>query len=137
MLYLIVIGAVIASIFWLTQRSGRPSRALPAPVRPPASPPSPQPLSSGSGSDRSVVARLLYGPDCGPGWLRLSPTQLVFSTDSGRVLVIERFDVNGVSVSYDLPDRTVARPALVVSAPPDVHYFEVPEPEEWVRLLSR
>lgn len=131
MLYLVVIGAVIASIFWLTQRGSRRSaRVLPMPA---SLPPSPVP---GDVGDRSAPARLLYGPDSGSGWLRLSATQLLFTTDAGRVLAVERFDINGVSVSRDLPDRTVARPALVVSTTADVHYFDVPEPEEWVQALS-
>lgn len=79
---------------------------------------------------------LAYGPDAGPGTLTLSPSQLVFVADSGRVLTLERLDIVGASQTRDLPDRTVARPVLVVSTPTETWFFAVRAPSDWLHLLT-
>jgi hypothetical protein len=93
-----------------------------------------------SGEDVSPVlrrsrARMLFGAESGPGWLTLYSTQLVFTAHSGRVVVIERMDIHGVTTSQDLPDRSVARPALVVASSAETFYFEVDEPGVWATAL--
>lgn len=81
-------------------------------------------------------ASLAYGLDRGPGWLRLSPSQLVFLADSGRVVLLDRLDVVGVGSTRELPDRTLSRDVLVVTTTDQVAYFAVTDPERWVRLLG-
>ena len=78
---------------------------------------------------------MLFGPEAGPGWLTLYTTQLVFTAHSGRVVVTERFEIHGVTTSQELPDRTVARPALVVATGAETLYFEVDDPQGWASAL--
>lgn len=126
---LLTIG--IALVFWLAQRRSDAHRVL---ARPPASAPVHQVSSAPVGD--AERARLLYGPEAGPGELRLTSSQLVFNADSGRLWVAERIDISGVSATRELPDRTVARPALVVIVDGEVHYFEVDEPLDWISRLQ-
>ena len=116
---LVVLAIVIATVVWSMQRIGRPQR----PALPPA-------------SSAGLPAVLAAGAEQGPGRLRLSPTQLVFTADSGRVLVIERLDIIGATTTQDLPDHHVAAPVLVVRTEADVYYFQVADPEGWVRSLT-
>lgn len=115
--YLLLIGAVVAALVWTVQRPGR-RRALP------------------QGPEVVEPAVLAFGPERGPGQLRVTPTQLVFASNAGRVLVVERLDITGVGATRDLPDRRTAAPVLVVSTDVQVYYFEVDEPGRWVRRLT-
>jgi hypothetical protein len=81
-------------------------------------------------------ATLAYGLDRGPGLLRLTPSQLIFLADSGRVVLLDRLDILGVGSTRDLPDRTLTRDVLVVTTEAQVAYFAVAEPEEWVQRLG-
>jgi hypothetical protein len=126
---LLTVGIALA--FWLSQRHSDARRRLP-------------PTTQGAGSHSVATiptpsagerARLLYGSEAGPGQLQLTSSQLVFTADSGRVWVVERIDISGVSATRELPDRTVARAALVVTASGEVHYFEVDDPLEWINRL--
>lgn len=116
--YLLLIGAVMAGVVWVVQRAG-PRRALR--------------LGSDEAGSPAVLA---YGPGRGPGTLRLTGTQLVFSSDAGRMLVIERLDLVGVGVTRDLPDRRTAAAVLVLTTLAEVLYFQVEQPEQWVRRLT-
>ena len=113
--FLLLLGAVIAAGFWVARR---------APIR------RSLPMAP------SAVAVLAYGPDAGSGRLSVTPSQLVFTADSGRVLVVERLDITGATVARDLPDRTTSAPVLVVSTEREAHYFVVDQPEFWVRRLT-
>lgn len=127
LIYLALFAAFVAAVIWGMQRFAElrsPNRLAPAPA--------PTPLPTGDHRERATLA---YGPDAGGGDLVLTPSQLVFRADSGRVLVVERFDVAGVNVSTELPDRTLTRPVLVVSAGGEVYYFAVTSPTDWVRRL--
>jgi hypothetical protein len=128
LLYLALLGAAIAGYIWVVQRL-KESRALasrPAPAQIPARP-----------ADPDEPATLAFGPDTGPGRLRLGRSQLVFTADSGRVIVIELLDITGVSASRELPDRTLVHDVLVVSAGSHVYYFMVDSPAAWERWLTR
>lgn len=115
--YLLLLAAVVAGLLWVAQRgSGR--RALP------------------SGSGLAAPAVLAFGPDRGPGRLQATATQLVFTGDAGRVLVIERLDITGVGLARDLPDRRTAAPVLVITTDAEVHYFQLDKPQAWVQLLT-
>jgi hypothetical protein len=116
---LIVLAIVIATVVWSMQRVGRSQRS----ALPPA-------------SATGQPAVLAAGADQGPGHLRLTPTQLVFTADAGRVLVIERLDITGATTTHDLPDHHAAAPVLVVRTDADVYYFLVADPEAWVRSLT-
>lgn len=138
LMYAALLAAGVAMAFWLMQ-SRQDNRRRDG-------------ISAGTGSAHAATAgaadgddispvqrrsraRMLYGHEAGPGWLTLYTTQLVFTAQSGRVVVIERFDINGVTTSSDLPDRTVARPALVVAAGGETLYFEVDDPAAWAAAL--
>ncbi len=121
LLYLILFAVVVAGVVWGLQRIGELRRA---PARTPI-----------AGGDHAERASLAYGPDSGAGELRLTPSQLIFRSDAGRVLVIERLDLVGVAVSRDLPDRTLSAPVLVVTASGDAYYFAVAAPAEWAKRL--
>lgn len=138
LMYAAVLAAGIAVAFWLTQSrndarrrgglgdGGAPGLSASEAVSP--------------GDDVSPVqrrsrARMLFGPEAGPGWLTLYTTQLVFTAHSGRVVVTERFEIHGVTTSQELPDRTVARPALVVATGAETLYFEVDDPQGWASAL--
>ena len=123
--YLIALGAAIAVVVWSLQRvRGRPA-ALAGSQRPAI------PRADLEGS-----AVLAYGNERGPGILRATPSQVVFAADSGRVLVIERLDITGVTTTHELPDRHAASPMLAISAGEEVHYFLVDEPDQWLRRLT-
>lgn len=116
LLYLVVIGAVIAGLLWAAQRP-RGRRPLPGPAE-------------------GAPAVLVFGPECGAGRLRATSTQLIFEAASGRVVVIERIDITGVGLTRDLPDRATAAPVLVVSTAGEVLYFGVEDAAAWVRRLT-
>ena len=138
LLYVAMVAAGIAVAFWLMQSRKDHRESLTKGARPAASAGSVG--HGGSADDISPVqrrsrARMIYGPEAGPGWLTLYPTQLVFTAHSGRVVVVERIAIHGVTTSQELPDRTVARPALVVATTADSHYFEVDDPADWATAL--
>lgn len=116
---LIVLAIVIATVVWSMQRIGRERRR----ALPPSSP-------------TGQPAVLAVGADQGPGHIRLTPTQLVFTADTGRVLVVERLDIVGATTTHELPDHHAAAAVLVVRTDTDVHYFLVDDPEDWVRALT-
>lgn len=114
--------AVLAAAVYVTMRliSGVGSRpALPA-------------TSSGEFQEQAALAA---GPDRGFGTLRLTPSQLVFIGNSGRVLSLERIDITGVTCTTALPDHDAAKPVLAVATRDSVHYFAVDRPQEWERRL--
>ena len=80
-------------------------------------------------------ATVAFGPERGSGTLRLAPSQLVFTGDSGRVMVLERIGIVGVSVTRELPDGEIARPVLAVTTRTETYYFAVAEPEQWAKRL--
>lgn len=131
LVYVGLLAMGVALVFWLAQRRSDARRVLSAP---PVSAPIHHVSTARAGE--SERARLLYGPEAGPGELRLTSSQLIFSADSGRVWIAERIDISGVSATRDLPDRTVARAALVVIVDSEVHYFEVDEPLDWISRLQ-
>jgi hypothetical protein len=89
-----------------------------------------------SATDRESDAVMVLGPEPGPGRLRLAATQLVFTAASQRVAVLERADITGVSTSVELPDRRLAKPALVVVAAGEAWYLVVPDADRWCRDLT-
>jgi hypothetical protein len=117
-----MIGIVVAGVIWGFQRLRY--RFGPPPALPPA---------TGDLAERAILA---YGPESGPGVLRLSPSQLVFTADSGRVLAIERLDVVGVGSTRDLPDRTLTQPVLAITTRADTYFFAVGSPADWERRLT-
>ena len=87
-------------------------------------------------AQKQEAAAIAYGPDRGYGILRLTPSQLVFAANSGRVLTIERLDITGATVTKNLPDRESAQPMLAVSTRDAMYYFSVNDPLAWeLRLL--
>ena len=138
LLYLALIAAGVAAAFWLmqTRQDARRHRITGGPTtHPPSGHAHAATAEDVSPVQRRSRARMLYGPESGPGWLTLYSTQLVFTAQSGRVLPIERIDIHGVTTSQELPDRTVARPALVVATSAETHYFEVDDPSAWATAL--
>lgn len=94
---------------------------------------SPRPaLASGEYQEPAAIAS---GPERGFGTLRLTPSQLVFLANSGRVVTVERLDITGVSSTRMLPDHEAAKPVLVVSTPGQVYYFSVDDPVRWEQRL--
>lgn len=89
-------------------------------------------LASGEYQEPAAIAS---GPDRGFGTLRLTPSQLIFLANSGRVLTIERIDITGVTRTQMLPDHETLKPVLVVSAHGEVYYFSVDDPVRWERRL--
>ncbi len=85
--------------------------------------------------DFEQAAAIATGPDKGLGVLRLTPSQLIFASGSGRIITIERFDITGVSATTHLPDRESAKPVLAVTTPERSHYFAVDDPAAWERRL--
>lgn len=90
------------------------------------------PLASGEFQEPAAIAS---GPDRGFGTLRLTPTQLVFLGNSGRVLTVERIDITGVTRTTLLPDHDTAKEVLAVSTTSAVHYFSVDDPRAWEHRL--
>ena len=88
----------------------------------------------GSGEIQEPAA-IATGPDRGFGTLRLTPCQLVFLGNSGRVLTLERLDITGVTCTTALPDHDSVKPVLAVATRDGVHYFAVDRPQEWERRL--
>ncbi len=87
-------------------------------------------------ADLQEAAAIAYGPDRGYGVLRLTPSQLVFAANSGRVLTIERLDITGATVTTSLPDHESLQPVLAVSTRDAMFYFSVNDPLTWeLRLL--
>ena len=119
-----ILAVVVGGVLWLLQR-GRQTRVVAAPPPTPALP--------GGRNERCILA---HGPDRGPGSLRLSPSQLVFDGDSGRVIALERLDIVGVSTSRLLPDRTIAAEVLVVTTTTDTYFWAVAHPQQWVDDLT-
>lgn len=111
--YLVLLGMIVAGLLWAVRRA-------------------PAPAALSDGSEPAVA----YLPALGPGRLRVSVSQLVFTADNGRVLVLERLDITGATLTRDLPDRHVAAPVLAVSTSDEVHCFGVDRPDEWVRRLT-
>lgn len=81
------------------------------------------------------VAAIADGPDRGFGTLRITPSQLIFAGNSGRVTSIERLDITGVTTTTELPDHSTAKPVLAVSTSSGVAYFSVDDPEAWAQRL--
>lgn len=127
--FLAMVAVAIAFAVWAVQR-----------WRYRLGPPAPHPLllqpKPVLEADPQARATLAYGPDRGPGVLRLSPSQLIFTADSGRVLVIERLDIAGVTTTRSLPDRDVVHPVLAVTTGADAYYFAVQSPAQWERRLT-
>ncbi|MEI2715617.1 MAG: hypothetical protein V9E98_01250 [Candidatus Nanopelagicales bacterium] len=127
LLYLVILGIAVAVVIWGLQRirtrprlsTSRPAVALPAPV---------------DYREERVVAA--FGPDRGPGQLRLTASQIIFTADSGRIVTIERIDITGATETRELPDRTVARNVLAITTIHDVFYFSVTAPQDWISLLN-
>jgi hypothetical protein len=116
--YLVVLAAVIAALLWTMQRLRQGhGRSLPS-------------------GDHGAPAMIAAGPDQGPGQLLLTPTQLVFTAATGRVVVVERVDIVGATTTRELPDRHTAGPVLAVRTEGDVLYFLVDDPEAWARRLT-
>lgn len=86
-------------------------------------------------ADQQEAAAIAYGPDRGYGVLRLTPSQLVFAANSGRILTIERLDITGATVTRSLPDHESAQPVLAVSTHDGMHYFSVSDPAAWEKRL--
>jgi hypothetical protein len=117
MLVMLVVLAGAAYVMWrLVQGSARPAPAL----------------ASGEHQEPAAIAS---GPDRGFGTLRLTPTQLVFLANSGRVVTVERLDITGVTTTTVLPDHDTAKPVLAVATSSGVHYFSVDDPRAWEHRL--
>lgn len=123
---LALVGLVVAAALWAWQRWREGFAALPGPTDTRA-------LTSVLAEERVVLA---HGPDRGPGVLRLTDSQLVFTADSGRVLAIERLDLVGVTQTRTLPDRDVTRLVLAVTTPENTWYFAVHSAAQWESLLT-
>lgn len=118
-----VLGAVIYLVLRLVDASRQPSvRARPA-------------LTTLDTGEYEEPAALADGPDRGFGQLRLTPSQLIFLGNSGRVTTIERIDITGVSSTTNLPQRETAKPVLAVATREGIHYFAVDNPGAWERRL--
>lgn len=128
LLMLVAVGVAVAAVIWGLQRI----RARPMPL-PPARAAPPLPPTDGFVSERAAIA---YGPDRGSGTLQLTPSQVLFTADSGRVVAIERLDITGASVTWELPDRTVAQGVLAISTTTEVFYFAVAAPDGWISRLN-
>lgn len=86
-------------------------------------------------ADFEEAAGILEGPERGYGILRLSPSQLLFAANSGRLTAIERLDITGVTATTELPTHTTAKPVLVVTVGTEVYYFAVEDAAAWERRL--
>lgn len=125
---LALLGVAVAVAIWGIQRLRGGPRALPARSVLPRIP-----SAAELPAERTI---LVYGPEAGPGTLTLTPSQVVFTADSGRVVVVERLDITGATQSRDLPDRTVAQPVLVIATRSDTWYFATPDPARWLAALT-
>lgn len=129
--YLALLGILVAGIVYGLQRYR--SRAI-SPGSRPGGIAATTPL--GLQADIEERAAIAYGSDRGPGVLRLTPSQLVFTADSGRITVLERIAVVGATTTRALPDHDVAKPVLVVTTPAETWYIAVSDPEQWVARLT-
>lgn len=86
-------------------------------------------------ADYEEAAAVADGPDRGFGILRITPSQLLFAGNSGRMVAIERLDITGVTTTTDLPDHVSAKPVLAVTTPDAIHYFAVEDPAAWEKRL--
>lgn len=127
LLYLALLGLAVAGAVWALQRFRE---------RIPAIGSTPTPAAALSGVVAEERATCVHGVDQGPGVLRLTDSQLVFTADTGRVLVLERLDIVGVGQTPDLPGRTLARPVLAVTTTADTYYFAVRSVAHWESLLT-
>jgi hypothetical protein len=123
--YLAMIGIAVAAVVWLVQRY-RGSLSLPAS----------RSRHAVAQDEFSTPASVAYGPESGPGLLRLTPSQLVFESAAGRVVVIERLAIVGVGSTRDLPDHSVAHPVLVVTTAEQAFYFAVSDALAWIARLG-
>lgn len=129
LIYLALLGVVVAGVIWGWQKlkylsaSQLGQRSTPTPLAP----------ADGHVAESAAMA---YGPDRGPGMLRLTPTQLIFTADSGRVTALERLDILGVSDTRELPDRTLAQAVLAVTTSSETYFFAVGSPAEWEKRLT-
>lgn len=114
--------AVLAGAVYVTMRLVTGVRQTPA-------------LPPRNSGEYQEPAALAAGPDRGFGNLRLTPSQLVFVGNSGRVLTIERLDITGVTCTTALPDHDAVKPVLAVATGDGVHYFAVDDPAAWERRL--
>ena len=123
----VLILAAVAVYLVLRLLSGGAARvgAKPAPRSLP-------PVDSGEFEEPAAIAS---GPDRGFGVLRLTPSQLIFSGNSGRITTLERLDIVGVAATKQLPDRDTVKAVLAVSTREGVHYFAVDDPGAWERRL--
>lgn len=92
-------------------------------------------LPSLDAADFEEPAAIAEGPDRGFGILRLTPSQLIFAGNSGRVVTLERLEITGVSATTRLPDHVTAKPVLAVTTSDAIHYFAVNDPVAWERRL--
>lgn len=129
LIYLALLGVVVAGVIWGWQKL----RHLSTSQLPGQSTPALLPPVDGHIAESAAMA---YGPDRGPGVLRLTPTQLIFTADSGRVTALERLDIVGVSDTRDLPDRTLAQAVLAVTTSSETYFFAVGSPAEWEQRLT-
>ncbi len=120
--YLAVLGIVIALAVWLIQRGTGRTRE--------------RALEQAPGDLRAQAA-MVSGPERGAGSLRLTPTQLVFTAASGRMLVIERAEIVGAGVTRETPTGRSASTLLVITTDADGFYFLLDDPQEWVSRLLR
>lgn len=128
LLLLAAIGVVIAVVIWGIQRL----RALP-PGMPRSGGAQVPDVVTGDIVERGAIAS---GPERGPGSLTLTTSQLIFTADSGRVVVVERLDIVGATTTVDLPDRSTVQAVLAVTTSSgDTWYFAVSDPEAWLRRL--
>lgn len=118
---MLVMLFVLAAAVYVTMRLINGVRETPRPA-----------LGSGEIQEPAALAT---GPDRGFGTLRLTPSQLIFLGNSGRVLTLERLDITGVTCTTALPDHDAAKPVLAVATTLGVHYFAVDQPQMWERRL--
>jgi hypothetical protein len=121
---LAILGLLIAGAVWLVQRY-RPTPKL-----------GPSPTPPQLARERTERATVVFGPERGSGTLRLTPSQLVFTGDSGRIVVVERITIVGVSVTTELPDGSVASPVLAVTTRTEALYLSVADPARWAASLN-
>ena len=121
---MLVMLAVIAGALYVTYRLVTATRTAPA-----------RPALAAPSGEYEEPAALSAGPDRGFGILRVTPSQLVFLANSGRVMTLERLDITGVTTTTALPDHDTAKPVLAVATRDTVHYFAVDDPAAWERRL--
>ena len=93
-----------------------------------------KPLAAAPGELRAAAV-MVSGPERGAGLLHLTPTQLVFTAATGRVLVIERAGIVGAGLTHETPTGTSASTLLVITTGAEVYHFMLEGPQEWVARL--